>query len=52
MHDFIARLIRAGVPRQVATCVCANFQRRGKMVELAQYVDAVEAENGTVTDLE
>lgn len=52
MHEFIARLIRCGVPRKVAACVCADFQRRGKMIELAQYVDEVEKENGKVADVE
>lgn len=44
MHELIARLICAGLPRKVAACVCADFQRRGKMIELAQYVDEVEKE--------
>lgn len=48
MHEFIARLIRTGMPRKVAACVCADFARRGKMIELAQYVEAVEKENGDV----
>ena len=52
MHEMITRLIRAGLPRKVAACVCADFQRRGKMNELAQYVEAVEKENGTVADVE
>ena len=44
MHEFIARLIDCGVPRKVATCVCAGFQRRGKLLELARYVEEVEKE--------
>ena len=53
MHEFIARLIRAGLPRKVAACVCADFQRRGQMLALAQYVDAVERETyGEMADAE
>ena len=48
MHEFIARLIRTGMPRKVAACVCADFARRGKMIELEKYVEAVEKENGDV----
>lgn len=53
MHEYIARLIRAGMPRKVAAFVCSDFQRRGQMVALAQYVDAVERESyGEVGDVE
>jgi len=52
MHDFISRLIDCGMPRKIAACVCADFQRRGKLVELAQYVEAVEKENGKVANAE
>ena len=45
MHEFIARLIDCGMPRKVAACICADYGRRGKMVELAQYVEAVEKES-------
>lgn len=44
MREYVARLIACGIPRQVAVCVCADFKRRGKMAELARYVDAVEEE--------
>lgn len=50
MHEFIARLIDCGLPRKVAACVCADFARRGKMIELARYVETVERE--TNGDLE
>lgn len=50
MHDFISRLIDCGLPRKVAACVCMDFQRRGKMAELALYVETVERE--TYGDLE
>ena len=46
MHDYIARLIKAGMPRKVAAFVCSDFNRRGKLLALAQYVKAVEKENG------
>ena len=52
MHEFIVRLIRTGMPRKVAACVCADFARRGKMIELAQYVDVVEKENGEMEGME
>lgn len=50
MHEFIARLIDCGMPRKVAACVCMDFQRRGKLEELARYVETVEKE--TNGDLE
>lgn len=45
MHEYIARLIRTGMPRKVAAFVCYDFNRRGKLTELAQYVEAVEEES-------
>ena len=51
MHEYIARLIRAGMPRKVAAFVCSDFQRRGKMTELAQYVEAVERESAPDGDV-
>lgn len=44
MHEFIARLIDCGMPRKVAACVCMDFHRRGKLDELARYVETVERE--------
>ncbi len=52
MHEYIARLIDAGMPRKVAACVCADYNRRGKMDDLARYVEAVEKENGKMADVE
>ena len=46
MHEYIARLIKAGMPRKVAAGVCIYYQRRGKRDELAHYVEVVERENG------
>lgn len=52
MHEYIARLIDAGMPRKVAAGVCVYYQWRGKRQELAHYVEAVEKENGKVADVE
>lgn len=52
MKEYIARLIRTGMPRKIAVCVCSDFNRRGKFIELAQYVEAVERENGGMEDVE
>lgn len=52
MHEYIARLIKAGMPRKIAAFVCADYNRRGKMYDLARYVEAVEKENGKVADVE
>lgn len=46
MSKFISRLIRAGMPRPVAVCVCRHMLRERGEIALSQYVDAVEAENG------
>ena len=45
MREYIARLIRCGMPREVAVCVCRQFFRRKEYKELDYYVDAVEKEN-------
>lgn len=52
VHEYIARLIDAGMPRKVAAGVCVYYQRRGKRQELAHYVEAVEKENGKASNLE
>ena len=52
VHEYIARLIDAGMPRKVAAFVCADYNRRGKMDDLARYVEAVEKENGKMGDVE
>lgn len=44
MREYVARLIDCGIPRQVAVCVCQDFKRRGSLISLGQYVDAVEEE--------
>lgn len=43
MREYVARLIRAGMPRSVAVSVCRQFARRGEEA-LASYVSAVEDE--------
>lgn len=45
MNDYIARLIRAGMPRSVAVSVCRQIKRSMGDIELARYVEAVEGEN-------
>lgn len=45
VNKLIARLIDAGMPREVAVAVCRNFVRHGTMYELERYVESVEAEN-------
>lgn len=44
MRDYIARLIKCGIPRVTAVCICNYFKKRHQLVELAHYVDAVESE--------
>lgn len=44
MHEYIARLIRCGMPREVAVCVCKQYFRRKQLWELDQYVYSVEQE--------
>ena len=45
MNDYIARLIRAGMPRSVAISVCRQIRRSMGDIKLARYVEAVEGEN-------
>ena len=44
MKEYIARLIRTGMPRKVAVSVCKEIKRTQGETALAQYVDAVEEE--------
>lgn len=44
MNEFVARLIDCGIPRLTAVCICNHFKRENKMLDLALYVEAVEAE--------
>lgn len=53
MREYIARLIRAGIPRATAVSVCRQIKRQYGEISLAQYVDAVEEEcNGTIADIQ
>jgi hypothetical protein len=44
VKEYIARLIRTGMPRKVAVSVCKEIKRKHGETALAQYVDAVEEE--------
>lgn len=44
MRDYIARLIRAGMPRSVAVSVCKQIKRTNGYQALEKYVEAVEDE--------
>ena len=44
MREYIARLIRCGMPREVAVCVCKQYFLRKQFYELDQYVYSVEQE--------
>lgn len=44
MQEFVARLIKCGVPRCTAVFICTRYRKMNKMDELAQYVDDVERE--------
>ena len=52
VKEYIARLIRAGMPRQVAVSVCRQIKHSMGETALAQYVDAVEGENGEVETIQ
>ena len=45
MNKLIARLIDAGMPREVALAVYRNFKRNGNLYEFERYVESVEEEN-------
>ena len=45
MNKLIARLIDAGMPREVAIAVCRDFVRHATMYELERYVESVEEES-------
>ena len=44
MKDCIARLIKCGMPRDVAVCICKTFMRDNNLYALQQYVESVEEE--------
>jgi hypothetical protein len=44
MNKLIARLIKCGMPRDVALAVCRSFKRDSNMFEFERYVEGVEEE--------
>lgn len=44
MNKLIARLIDAGMPREVALAVYRSFKRTSNMFEFERYVEGVEEE--------
>lgn len=44
MQEYVARLIKCGVPRCTAVYICSRYRRLNQMVELSRYVDDVEKE--------
>lgn len=44
MRECIARLIKCGMPRDVAVAVCRSFARDADWHGMEQYVDFVEEE--------
>ena len=51
MQEYVARLIDCGIPRVTAVAICQHFKRENKMIDLALYVEAVEAECREQLDL-
>ena len=45
MREYIARLIRTGMPKSVAISACRQIKREKGELALAKYVEAVEEEN-------
>ena len=44
MREYIVRLIKCGMPREIALCVCRSFAKRRDWYGLEQYVYSVEQE--------
>ena len=44
MREYVARLIKCGMPRDIALCVCRSFVKKGDWRGLHQYVYEVEEE--------
>ena len=44
MREYIARLIKTGMPRDIAVCVARSYARDKDMYGLEQYVISVEEE--------
>ena len=44
MNKLIARLIKCGMPRDVALAVCRSFKQSSNLYEFERYVESVEEE--------
>lgn len=44
MREYVARLIRSGMPRDIALCICRNYVKRKDWEGLEEYVYSVEME--------
>ena len=44
MKDYIARLIKCGMPRDVAVCIVRQYAKRNDWINLESYVYSVEEE--------
>ena len=44
MNKLIARLIRCGMPREVALAIYRSYKRENNLFEFERYVDGVEEE--------
>ena len=44
MRDYIARLIRCGMPRDIAVCICRSYAKNNDWKGLYDYVYSVEME--------
>ena len=44
MREWIARILRCGMPRDVAVCICGQYAKRKDWLGLENYVYSVEEE--------
>lgn len=44
MKDYVARLVKCGMPRDIALCICRNYSKKNDWYGLEQYVYSVEME--------
>ena len=42
MRTYVERLMRCGVPKQTAICICNEFRRNRKLAELEAYIRSIE----------
>ena len=45
MRHYIARLVKCGIPRDIAVCVCKSFAWEKDWKGMERYVEAVEEES-------